>query len=191
MAQYLPVLALGVLGVLFVLISILASRLLAPQRATGAKTAPYECGITDTPRLPEKFGVRFYLVAMLFIMFDIEIIFLYPWAVANRELGTFGLLAMVLFVAIFFLSFVYELALGGMNWGPGRKRMGPMRSELRTSTSTIRKVGLEGRISLTGEPIDPDDLDGLDELTELTETVGVADDESPWEDTVEPTEPVS
>ncbi len=190
MAQYLPVLALGVLGVLFVLISILASRLLAPQRATGAKTAPYECGITDTPRLPDKFGVRFYLVAMLFIMFDIEIIFLYPWAVANRELGTFGLLAMILFAGIFFLSFVYELALGGMNWGPGRKRMEPIRSPLRTSASTIRRVGLEGRISLTGEPLTSDDVE------DLVGSVGssgapVADEDSPWEDTSEPTEPVT
>lgn len=148
MEQYLPILTLGVLGVIFVLGSIFASRLLAPSRATRAKSAPYECGITDTVEAPERFPVKFYLVAMLFIMFDIEIVFLYPWAVANGELGAFGLVAMLIFAGIFFLTFVYELALGGLNWGPGRKRLDPVRSPERTTTSTIRKVGLEGRFAV-------------------------------------------
>ncbi len=145
MEQYLPVLTLGVLGVLFVLLSIVASKLFAPQRSTSAKIAPYECGITDSIDTPERFPVKFYLVAMLFIMFDIEIVFLYPWAVENRALGTFGLVAMLVFAGIFFLSFVYELALGGLNWGPGRRVMHPAKAPHRTSTSTIRKVGLDGR----------------------------------------------
>ena len=75
MEQYLPVLTLGVLGVLFVLLSIVAARLLAPERNTLAKRSPYECGITDQVAIPERFPVKFYLVAMLFIMFDIEIVF--------------------------------------------------------------------------------------------------------------------
>lgn len=148
MEQYLPILTLGVLGVIFVLGSIFASRLLAPSRMTKPKAAPYECGITDTVEAPERFPVKFYLVAMLFIMFDIEIVFLYPWAVANGELGAFGLVAMLIFAGIFFLTFVYELALGGLNWGPGRKRLDQVRSPERTTTSTIRKVGLEGRYPL-------------------------------------------
>ena len=82
---------------------------------------------------------------MLFIMFDIEIVFLYPWAVANDELGLYGLIAMTIFAGIFFLSFVYELAKGGLNWGPGRRLLTPATSPERTTTSTIRKVGLEGR----------------------------------------------
>ena len=145
MEQYLPILTLAVLGVLFVLISIIASKLLAPQRVTAAKSAPYECGITDTVETPERFPVKFYLVAMLFIMFDIEIVFLYPWAVENQALGTFGLVAMLIFAGIFFLSFVYELALGGLNWGPGRRVLEQAQSPERTTTSTIRKVGLDGR----------------------------------------------
>ena len=145
MEQYLPILTMGVLGVLFVLLSIVTSRLLAPQRNTLAKSAPYECGITDTIDAPERFPVKFYLVAMLFIMFDIEIIFLYPWAVENRALGGFGLVAMLIFAGIFFLSFVYELALGGLNWGPGKLQLDPAKAPDRTSTSTIRRVGLEGR----------------------------------------------
>ena len=145
MEQYLPILTLGVLAVVFVLLSITASKLLAPQRDTAAKSAPYECGITDTVDAPERFPVRFYLVAMLFIMFDIEIVFLYPWAVENTALGAFGLVAMLVFAGIFFLSFVYELALGGLNWGPPRRDLDQARSPDRTSTSTIRKVGLDGR----------------------------------------------
>jgi NADH-quinone oxidoreductase subunit A len=148
MEQYLPILTLGVLGILFVLLSIIASKLFAPQRNTLAKSAPYECGITDTVDAPERFPVKFYLVAMLFIMFDIEIVFLYPWAVENRALGAFGLVAMLIFAGIFFLSFVYELALGGLNWGPGRKVLDPIRTPTRTSTNTIRRVGLEGRREL-------------------------------------------
>ena len=148
MEQYLPVLTLGILGVLFVLLSIIASRLLAPERNTLAKRSAYECGITDQAAIPERFPVKFYLVAMLFIMFDIEIVFLYPWAVANDELGLFGLVAMTIFAGIFFLSFVYELAKGGLNWGPGRRIQTPATSPERTTASTIKKVGLEGRLNL-------------------------------------------
>ena len=148
MEQYLPVLTLGILGVLFVLLTIIASRLLAPERSTIAKRSAYECGITDQAAIPERFPVKFYLVAMLFIMFDIEIVFLYPWAVANDELGLFGLVAMTIFAGIFFLSFVYELAKGGLNWGPGRRIQTPATSPERTTASTIKKVGLEGRLNL-------------------------------------------
>ncbi len=152
MEQYLPVLTLGVLGIVFVLLSIVASRLLAPERPTVAKRSPYECGIVDQVAIPERFPVRFYLVAMLFIIFDVEIIFLYPWAVANDELGLFGLIAMVIFAGIFFLSFVYELAMGGLNWGPPKRHLDPVTSPERTTSSTIRKVGLEGRYPLDAEP---------------------------------------
>ncbi len=148
MEQYLPVLTLGILGVLFVLLSIIASRLLAPERSTIPKRSAYECGITDQAAIPERFPVKFYLVAMLFIMFDTEIVFLYPWAVANDELGLFGLVAMTIFACIFFLSFVYELAKGGLNWGPGRRIQTPATSPERTTASTIKKVGLEGRLNL-------------------------------------------
>ena len=74
-----------------------------------------------------------------------KIIFLYPWAVANNELGLFGLVAMAIFVGMFFLSFAYELAMGGLNWGPGKRVSNPLVRPERTTTSTIKKVGLEGR----------------------------------------------
>ena len=145
LAEYLPVLVLGVLAVLFVLVSIIASRLLAPQRSTNAKLASYECGIVDQAAIPERFPVRFYLVAMLFIMFDIEIVFLYPWAVANGQLGFFGFMAMLIFVVIFFLSFVYELAMGGLEWGPRKRRVLPLPPASRSGIQGVRTVGLTGR----------------------------------------------
>ena len=85
MGQYLPIVALLVLAVLFGALSFVASRLLAPRRPSAAKEAPYECGIVPSREPPERFPVSFYIVAMLFIMFDIEIVFLYPYAV---ERGT-------------------------------------------------------------------------------------------------------
>ena len=87
MGQYLPVLALGVLAFVFAILSILVSRLMAPRLSTPAKEAPYECGIVPSREPPERFPVKFFLVAMIFIVFDIEIIFFIPWAVVFRDLG--------------------------------------------------------------------------------------------------------
>ena len=147
MGQYLPVIALVVLAGLFAALSFVASSIFAPKRSTSAKRAPYECGIVPSRDPPDRFPVSFYLVAMLFIMFDIEIIFLYPWAVNHQELGSFGLLAIVVFSAVFFLSFVYEVAKGGLDWGPLQRmrRLTEAVSAERTLATTIRRVGLEGR----------------------------------------------
>jgi NADH-quinone oxidoreductase subunit A len=149
MGQYLPVLVLLVLGVLFAAGSFFASGLLNPKRETSAKIAPYECGIVPTREPPDRFPVSFYLVAMLFIMFDIEVIFLYPYAVARDELGAYGLWEMITFSVIFFFSFVYIVAKGALDWGPVKKMMrstSSLISDERTTTSTIKRVGLEGRI---------------------------------------------
>ena len=80
LGQYLPILALLILAILFAALSFVASGLLAPRRKTAAKTAPYECGIVPLQEPVERFPVKFYIVAMLFVIFDVEIIFLYPWA---------------------------------------------------------------------------------------------------------------
>jgi NADH-quinone oxidoreductase subunit A len=90
MGQYLPIVALTVLAILFAVISLLASKLLAPNRPNSAKEAPYECGIVPSREPPERFPVSFFVVAMLFIMFDIEIIFAYPYAVEREFLGVYG-----------------------------------------------------------------------------------------------------
>jgi NADH-quinone oxidoreductase subunit A len=148
MGQYLPVLALLVLGILFAALSFLASNLLAPRSPNAAKSAPYECGIVPSREPPERFPVRFYLIAMIFIVFDIEIIFLYPYAVIHDELGVFGLIEMLVFAVLVFASFVYLIANGALDWGPAkqlRRRTDPQISELRTAESTIRRVGLDGR----------------------------------------------
>ena len=147
MGQYLAVVLLLVLGILFASGSFITNKIMVKGRPNAAKVAPYECGIVPTSDPPERFGVGFYLVAMLFIMFDIEIVFLYPYAVSQRELGTFGFFAIVLFSAIFFLSFVYEVAKGGLEWGPlnrARRLVAGVPTD-RTTESTIRRVGLEGR----------------------------------------------
>ena len=153
MGQYLPIFAMMVLAVVFAGVSLVMSRLVAPRRQTDAKLAPYECGIVPSRDSSERFPVRFYLVAMIFIVFDIEVIFLYPWAVIYRDLGAFGLVEVLLFAFVVFVSFVYLIANGALEWGPLAKarRFSPMVSAERTSTTTIRRVGLEGRVDETEE----------------------------------------
>ena len=162
MDQYLPILVLLILAILFAGLSFLASSLLGERkRPTLAKLAPYECGIVPDREPAERFPVSFYLVAMIFIIFDIEIIFLFPWAVIYRQLGAYGLWEMVIFASAVFLSFVYLLGRGALNWGPP-KHMVPMtetpagmRSPGRSTESTIRRVGDDGRVPVptsTGGP---------------------------------------
>jgi NADH-quinone oxidoreductase subunit A len=150
MGQYLPLVVLMVLAIAFGGLSFVASRLLAPRRPSAAKEAPYECGIVPSREPPDRFPVSFYVVAMLFIMFDIEIIFIYPYAVERATVGEFGFWAIVVFSVVFFLTFVYEVARGGLEWGPlhayrNLEFDAAMVSAARDSSSTIRRVGLEGR----------------------------------------------
>jgi NADH-quinone oxidoreductase subunit A len=149
-SQYLPVVVLMILAIVFGAISLVMSHLLAPSRPSAAKEAPYECGIVPSREPPERFPVSFYVVAMLFIMFDIEIIFVYPYAIAHGDLGLYGFVAIVIFSVLFFLTFVYEVARGGLDWGPLQRTRdltddAALISPERTLTTTIRRVGLEGR----------------------------------------------
>src|SRR5438067_1701347 len=118
LGQYLPIALLAGLAFLFAGGSLGASALLRPRKPTPAKVAPYECGIVPE-RIPrgERFPVKFYLVAMLFIVFDIETIFLFPWAVEFRRLGLFGLVEMVVFIALVLVAYVYVWKTGGLDWG--------------------------------------------------------------------------
>jgi NADH-quinone oxidoreductase subunit A len=149
MGQYLPIVLLAVLGVVFGVLSFGVSKLLAPRRPSAAKEAPYECGILPSREPPERFPVSFYIVAMLFIMFDIEIIFVYPYAVSRADLGVYGFVAIVIFSALFFLTFVYEVARGGLDRGPLQRSRPAEPDEAisaeRTAARTIRRVGSEGR----------------------------------------------
>jgi NADH-quinone oxidoreductase subunit A len=146
MAQYLPILVMLVLAVVFGALSRVASKLLGPRNPTVAKLAPYECGIIPEREPPQRFPVKFFLVAMIFIVFDIEIVFLFPWAVVYRSLGPFGLFAVLIFAAAVFESFVYLVSNGALDWGPRKQvRRNPVVDPGRTSATTIRRVGLEGR----------------------------------------------
>lgn len=149
MGQYLPILALMVLSGLFASISFGASKLLNPARPTRAKTAPYECGIVDVAEPPERFPVRFYLIAMIFIVFDIEIVFFYPFTMIYRSLGGYGLAVIAIFTAAVFESFLYLISKGALDWGPPRhlRRSRLAGGPQRTAASTVRRVGTEGRLS--------------------------------------------
>ncbi len=147
MGQYLPIVCLLVLAALFGALSFFASGLLAPRRPSAAKQAPYECGIVPSREPPERFPVTFYVVAMLFIMFDIELIFIYPFAVDREFLGAYAFWEMIAFSAVFFMAFVYVVARGALDWGPVQRhrRLDVSVSADRTLSSTIRRVGAEGR----------------------------------------------
>ena len=155
MEDYLPLVVMLVLAAGFVLLSLVTTKLLASARPTPAKSAPYESGIVPKAAPPERFPVRFYLVAMIFIVFDIEIIFLYPWAVRYRDLGMFGLVEVLIFALAVFVSFVYLISNGALDWGPlhRARKLSPMVSAERTAETTVRRVGLEGRPE--AEPVKP------------------------------------
>jgi NADH-quinone oxidoreductase subunit A len=116
LSQYLPILILLVLATAFAVLSVVVSRLLGPRRPTPAKLAPYECGIVPERVPRDRFPVKFYVVAMLFIVFDVETIFLFPWAVTFRQLGLFGLVEMAIFIGLVFVAYVYVWQRGGLEW---------------------------------------------------------------------------
>jgi NADH-quinone oxidoreductase subunit A len=161
MGQYLPVVTMAVLAVVFAAVSLLMSKLLAPRRSTTAKRAPYESGIIPSRENPERFPVHFYLVAMIFVVFDIEIIFLYPWAVIYRDLGVFGFVEILVFALAVFVSFVYLISNGALDWGPlnrARRQATSMVSSERTTRTTVRRVGLEGRPDVPADAGTPEEV---------------------------------
>ncbi|TXG92402.1 NADH-quinone oxidoreductase subunit A [Rhodococcus rhodnii] len=115
--MYTPILVLGAIAVVFGIVSVAIASVVGPSRFNRAKLEAYECGIDPTPA-PRglRFPVKYYLTAMLFIVFDIEIVFLYPWAVHFDALGTFGLVAMALFVFNVSVAYAYEWRRGGLAW---------------------------------------------------------------------------
>ncbi|NIL80281.1 NADH-quinone oxidoreductase subunit A [Rhodococcoides kroppenstedtii] len=115
---YVPILILGAIAVAFAVFSVFVASAVGPRRYNRAKLEAYECGVAPTPQRPGggRFPVKFYLTAMLFIIFDIEIVFLYPWAVHYEALGVFGLLAMGLFIVNVSVAYAYEWRRGGLSW---------------------------------------------------------------------------
>jgi NADH-quinone oxidoreductase subunit A len=115
---YLPILFLVIVSSLFAVASMVVASRLSPRKWTPQKLAPYECGIVPEEGLGEneRFPIKFYLVAMLFIIFDIETVFMYPWAVAYNELNKFGLAEMGVFVALLMSAYVYVWKKGALEW---------------------------------------------------------------------------
>src|SRR5216684_1737698 len=112
----LPILILIIVGIFFGAAPIALGRLLAPNRPDSAKLSPYECGFEAFEDSRVKFDVRYYLVAILFIVFDLEIAFFFPWAVSLKATGAFGLLAMLIFALVLVVALVYDYKKGALEW---------------------------------------------------------------------------
>jgi NADH-quinone oxidoreductase subunit A len=104
------------LAVVSAIAMIALSHLLQPRRPTDVKGMPYESGMTPLGGTRDRFSVKFYLIAMMFIVFDIEVVFMIPWAVAFRQLGLFGLVEMLVFVTVLLIAFVYVWKRGALEW---------------------------------------------------------------------------
>lgn len=114
--NYLPILIFIILGIAMGVVPILLGHVLGPRRPYEEKLSPYECGFEAFEDSRMKFDVRFYLVAILFIIFDLEIAFLFPWAVVLEELGMFGFVAMSVFLGVLVIGFIYEWKKGALEW---------------------------------------------------------------------------
>ncbi|MEE8285667.1 MAG: NADH-quinone oxidoreductase subunit A [Gammaproteobacteria bacterium] len=114
--NYLPVLIFIAIGLGLGTVMIVMGAMLGPRRPDSEKQSPYECGFEAFEDSRMKFDVRYYLVAILFIIFDLEIAFLFPWAVVLDEIGMFGFLAMMVFLGILVVGFVYEWRKGALEW---------------------------------------------------------------------------
>ena len=114
--QYLPVLLFILVGIAVGVVPLVLGYVLGPNRPDAAKNSPYECGFEAFEDARMKFDVRYYLVAILFILFDLEIAFMFPWAVVFKDLGAFGFWSMFVFIVILTVGFVYEWKKGALEW---------------------------------------------------------------------------
>jgi NADH-quinone oxidoreductase subunit A len=115
-SDYLPMAMMFVVAIGFVLTTIFVTHLLGPQRKSAIKLDTFECGIEPQGNSRMPFSVKYFLVAILFVLFDVEVIFMYPWAVNFLELGFYGFLEMILFISLFMLGFLYIVRKGALNW---------------------------------------------------------------------------
>ena len=116
LSAWAPILIFLILVTGFALVSVIGSLILGMRKPTPEKLAPYECGMQPVGTARERFSVKFYLVAMLFLLFDIEAVFLFPWAVVYRDLKLFGFFEMVLFIAVVLAGYVYVWKKGALEW---------------------------------------------------------------------------
>ncbi|MCF6155403.1 MAG: NADH-quinone oxidoreductase subunit A [Candidatus Brocadia sp.] len=116
MTHYLPILILFIIAGGFAVTNIGISVILGRRKPTAEKLSPYECGIDPVGSARERFSVKFYLIAMLFVIFDVEVVFLYPWAVAFKSLKLFGFIEMLIFIGILLVCYLYIWKRGGLEW---------------------------------------------------------------------------
>jgi NADH-quinone oxidoreductase subunit A len=114
--SYLPILTLIVIALAFATGSMVFSRLIGEKKPSDVKLAPYECGMPPIGSARERFSVKFYIIAMLFIVFDIEVVFMYPWAVMFKRLGLFGFAEMGVFILILLVGYAYVWKKGALEW---------------------------------------------------------------------------
>ena len=135
LTAYLPIALMFLLGTGFAAVMMWFSWLIAPKNPTPEKLAPYECGIVPLQEPAERFPVKFYLVAMLFVIFDVEIIFLFAWAVRFDQFGWAGILAVGIFIALLAETLVYAWKRGALDWNVARRER--YRREVVPSTRTV------------------------------------------------------
>lgn len=114
--DYVPILVMAVVALGFVVTTMLLSHWLGPKRKTKVKDEAFECGIESVGNARSPFSIKYFLVAILFVLFDVEVIFMYPWAVNFRELKVFGLLEMFAFMALMIVGLVYIIRRGALDW---------------------------------------------------------------------------
>ena len=115
-AEYIPIVIFLVLATLFPVVTLLAAKLVRPSSPYAAKLRPYECGIEPESDSRGRYTVRFYIIAILFVIFDVETIFLFPWAVQFKALGVFGLIEMLIFLGILVVAYIWIYAKGALEW---------------------------------------------------------------------------
>ncbi len=116
LTQFGQILVFLILSVVFVLGGIVTARIIRPKKPTKEKLTTYECGETPVGDAWVKFNIRFYIIALVFIIFDVEVVFLFPWAVVFKNMGMFAFVEMFIFLAILFVGFIYLWARGDLEW---------------------------------------------------------------------------
>ena len=114
--EYLPILLFLIISIIFSIAALSLSFILSPKKPSDEKLSPYECGFEPFDDARTKFDIRFYLVALLFIIFDLEVVFLFPWAISLENIGIFGYLSMMIFLIILTIGFIYEWKKGALEW---------------------------------------------------------------------------
>ena len=116
LTEYLAILIYVIIAVFFALFVIVATHLLGQRKPSAVKAAPYECGVTTIGSSFRRVPIKYYIIAMLFLLFDIEVVFLYPWAVVFKELKVFAFISMAVFIGILLIAYIYIWKKGALEW---------------------------------------------------------------------------